>query len=101
MRIEGALTPDNQSAMKTIFVGISLIYGSLSSPLPVRQNSALANTNLVDILSNAAHDLYIGKDRSDAIQDLVLQLEQTGSIAIQDSAQSALSAFEDIVSKST
>lgn len=87
--------------MKAVLVCICLIYGALGSPIVGRQNSALAKTNLLETLSNATHDLDIGKDTSDAIEKLVLRLEQTGSIATHDSAQSALSALENIVSKGT
>jgi hypothetical protein len=43
----------------------------------------------------------IGKGTFDTIERLVLQLEQTDSIAMHDSAQAALSALEKIVSKGT
>lgn len=85
--------------MKKILVYTSLLYHVLGSPLTVGPRSAVVKTSLLDRLSSGANDNPdIGNDTANAYQDLVSHLDKADSIHTVDSASSALSVIEDIVS---
>lgn len=83
-------------------IGISLAYGAITAALAItldRHTSAVADTNVLDVLSNAANDHAGSGDTSNAIWDIVSQLQQIDSIPAPDSAEAALTALENSLSE--
>jgi hypothetical protein len=78
-------------AMKNILV-FSWTYGVLGSPLTVGQSSALAKTNLLDILSSA-NNANIASGTSAALTSIVRHLGQADRLSTPQSPESALSAI--------
>lgn len=87
--------------MRAIGFVIGLVCGAVASPTPVlnRRTAAVADTNLLDALANAADDGSLADSgTSNALSNIVSQLQQTDSISSPDSPEAALSALQDAFS---
>lgn len=83
--------------MRTCYlIGISLACSAAASAATVnRRSAAVADTTLLDVLSNTAN---ANDADSDTISTIVSQLQQTNSTASPDSPRAALSALEHTLS---